>query len=155
MKVTDSDAIKSSEKDLIDAIAGDLDWEAIEHLFKEKHNLVLEDELEYKNGDIVIHNNQIAYKLDFDIKVKLSVLFDRKGECLEVRANDKHEEGETLNGEEKDIGDSETGINHTEQQDETRSDIELLEMEDEEEDAAVLEMAIIIAGMIPDMKKEL
>ena len=67
MKVTDSDAIKNSEKDLIDAIAGELDWEAIEHLFQEKHNLILEDELEYKKGDIVIHNNQIAYKLDFDI----------------------------------------------------------------------------------------
>ena len=47
MKVSDSDMIKTSEKDLIDTIAGELDWNAIENLFKEKHNLILEDELEY------------------------------------------------------------------------------------------------------------
>lgn len=86
MKVTDSDIIQTGEKELIDAITGDLDWEAIEKIFKNKYHLGFQEDIEYKNGDIVVHNNQIAYKLNFDVRISLSVLFDRKGECLTVSA---------------------------------------------------------------------
>ncbi len=86
MKVTDSDVIQMGEKELIDAITGDLDWEAIEKIFKNKYHLGFQEDIEYKNGDIVVHNNQIAYKLNFDVRISLSVLFDRKGECLTVSA---------------------------------------------------------------------
>ncbi|MFZ5571272.1 MAG: hypothetical protein ACOZF0_12750 [Thermodesulfobacteriota bacterium] len=89
MKITDSETIKSSEKELIDAITGDLDWQAIEQLFREKYHLGLQDEIEYRKGDLVVHNEQIAYRLEFDVKVALSVLFDRKGECIEVTAVDR------------------------------------------------------------------
>lgn len=88
MKITDTGLIQNSEKELIDAITGDLNWDVIEQLFKEKYNLGLQDDVEYKKGDIVVYNDQIAYKLDFEVKVTLSVLFDRKGECLEVAALD-------------------------------------------------------------------
>ncbi len=84
MKITDSEVIKNSEAELIDAITGDLDWQAIETILKEKHKLGLQDEVEYREGDLVIHDNQIAYKLDFDVKVTLSVLFDRQGNCLKL-----------------------------------------------------------------------
>ncbi len=90
MKITNSEVIRTGEKELIDAITGDLDWQAIEQLFREKYHLGLQDEVEYKKGDMVVHNNQIAYKLDFEVKVTLSVLFDRRGECLEVTALDRH-----------------------------------------------------------------
>ena len=86
MRITDQKAIKNSEKELIDTITGDLDWGAIERLFKKKYNITLKDDIDYKEGDIVIHNSQIAYRLNFEVKVGFSVLFDRKGECLEVEA---------------------------------------------------------------------
>ena len=86
MKITDAENIESGEKELIDTITGDLNWEVIETVFKEKYRLGLQDDVEYKQGDIVIHNNKIAYKLEFDIKISLSVIFDRTGECLEVTA---------------------------------------------------------------------
>jgi hypothetical protein len=86
VRITDQKAIKNSEKELIDTITGDLDWGAIERLFKEKYNITLKDDIDYKEGDIVIHNSQIAYLLNFEVKVGFSVLFDRKGECLEVEA---------------------------------------------------------------------
>ena len=63
---------------------GDLDWSAIERLLLEKHKFKLQDEVEYRRGDIVVHENAIAYRLDFDVKVSLSVLFNRKGDCLEL-----------------------------------------------------------------------
>jgi hypothetical protein len=152
MKVSDSDVIKTSEKDLIDAIAGELDWEAIENLFKEKHNLILEDELEYKNGDIVIHNSQIAYKLNFDIKVNLSVLFDRNGECLGVNANEKKEGGDTLIKDVKETDNIEEENPPVASQDEEPSDMELSNLEDTKEDESISEIANEVAVMIPDIK---
>lgn len=86
MKITDSDTIKNSEKELIDAITGDLDWSAIETLLRQKHNIGLQDDVEFRNGDITVFDSQIAYKLDFDVKITLTVVFDRKGNCLKLSA---------------------------------------------------------------------
>ena len=135
MKISDSDKIKTSEKDLIDAIAGEIDWEAIEDLFREKHHLTLEDELEYKDGDIVIHDNKIAYKLNFDIKVKLSVLFDRTGECLGVSTNAKERNVEIS-------GDVEKGVD--------MPDAAMNEDANEDEDDSFSDLANEVAVMIPD-----
>lgn len=92
MKITDSDTIKNSEKELIDSITGDLDWSAIETLLREKHNIGLQDDVDFKNGDITVFDNQIAYKLDFDVKITLTVVFDRKGNCLKLSAAGDEEE---------------------------------------------------------------
>lgn len=64
---------------MINAITGNIDRGNIEEIFKDKFNLGLRDHLEYKQGDIVIYDNQIAYKLDFEVKVAVSVLCDRSG----------------------------------------------------------------------------
>ncbi len=84
MKITDSEVIKNGEQELIDAITGDLDWGAIEDILLKEHKLGLQEDIEYKNGDIIAYNNQIAYKLKFDVKVSLSVLLNRMGEYLSV-----------------------------------------------------------------------
>jgi hypothetical protein len=84
MKITGGDVIKNGERDLMDAITADLDWGAVEGIFRERHNLNLEEDIEYKKGDIVVHKNEIAYRLDFLAKVTLSVLLDRDGNYLSV-----------------------------------------------------------------------
>ena len=81
-KITDSEVIKSGERELLDIIIGDLDWEAIEKIVKERHQLRIQDDVEFKQGDIVVYNNTVAYKLDFDVKVTLTLLFDRDGNYL-------------------------------------------------------------------------
>ncbi|MFO7886295.1 MAG: hypothetical protein R6U68_15880 [Desulfobacteraceae bacterium] len=86
MKITDSEKIRSSEKEFIDFINAELDWEAIEKMLLEKHHFMLQEEVDYKNGDLVVYRDKIAYQLDFDVKVSLSVIFDRDGECLELSA---------------------------------------------------------------------
>ncbi len=82
LKITDSEVIKSGERELLDIIIGDLDWEAIEKIVKEKHQLRIQDDVEFRQGDIVVYDNAVAYKLDFDVKVTLTVLFDRDGNYL-------------------------------------------------------------------------
>jgi hypothetical protein len=84
MKLTSPKTIQDGEKEFIDSINAELDWAAIEKILFEKHNLTLHEEIEYKNGDLLVYKDQIAYKFDFEIKVPLSVIFNREGECLEL-----------------------------------------------------------------------
>ena len=42
----------------------------------------LQDEAAYQQGDIVVYNNKAAYKLNFDVKMTVSVVLDRSGEFL-------------------------------------------------------------------------
>ncbi|MBW2345848.1 MAG: hypothetical protein JRF53_18000 [Deltaproteobacteria bacterium] len=92
MKISNSEVIKSGEQDLIDAISGDLDWGVIEEIFRRDHKLGIGEDVEYKKGDIVVHNNQVAYRLEFDVKIILSVLLDRGGNYVSVTSpGDAHE----------------------------------------------------------------
>jgi hypothetical protein len=87
MKITDSEVIKNAEKELIDAINADLDWGVIEETFKKEHKLGIEEDVEYKTGDIVVFDKQIAYKLEFEVKVMLSVLLDRDGNYISIKSS--------------------------------------------------------------------
>ena len=84
MKLTDPETIQESEKEFIDTINAELDWEAIEKMLLEKHSFTLQEEIDYKEGDLIVYKDKIAYKFDFEIKVPLSVIFNREGECLEI-----------------------------------------------------------------------
>jgi hypothetical protein len=84
MKLTDPKSIQESERELIDTINAEIDWGVIEKLLAEKQLFSLQDQVDYKNGDLVVYDNQIAYKLDFEIKMPLSVIFNRQGECLDI-----------------------------------------------------------------------
>jgi hypothetical protein len=100
MKITDAEIIRSGEKDLIDAITADLDWAVIEELFQKEHNLGIEEDIEYKRGDIVVANNKIAYKLEFEVKVNLSILLDRNGDYISVSIAGEEKESSFDNNEE-------------------------------------------------------
>jgi hypothetical protein len=97
MKITNADVIKSGEKDLIDSITADLDWRAIEDIFLTEHNLGIDEDIEYKRGDIIAYENQVAYKLEFTVKVNLSVLINRDGEYLSVDISEKRDHQAPVN----------------------------------------------------------
>ncbi len=92
MKLTPPDSIKESEKEFIDTINAELDWEAIEHLIQERHNFILQDEVDYKHGDLTIYNNEIAYRFEFEVKVPIALICDRKGECLSISSSRQEQE---------------------------------------------------------------
>ena len=103
MKITDTQVIKSGEKELIDAITADLDWGAIEDVFQEEHGLGIDEEVEYKKGDLVVHEGSIAYQLDFEVKMTISVLLDRKGNYISVAPSmgaqkDRKKEAQKISG---------------------------------------------------------
>ncbi|MEX1299595.1 MAG: hypothetical protein AB1Z81_11380 [Desulfotignum sp.] len=84
MKLTDPRAIDKSGKELIDAIRMSVDWDVIRQLITKKHLDGPANRLEYRNGDLVVHDNRIAYLLDFEFQVPLSIVFNRDGDCLEI-----------------------------------------------------------------------
>lgn len=84
MKLTNPESIQESEKEFIDTINAELDWDVIEQMLLDKHNFAVQDDIEYKDGNLIVYNNEIAYKFDFQVKVPLSVIFNRGGECLSM-----------------------------------------------------------------------
>ena len=81
MKITDPDIIKNGEKDLIDAIKEDLDLEAIKEILKHQ---IAQTVLSAKGGQIIVHDNQIAFQMDFDLNLSGSLIFDRDGNYIPV-----------------------------------------------------------------------
>ncbi len=79
MKITDPEVIRNGEKDLIDAVKEDLDMEAVRDIIKGR---LTADALTSKGGQIVVHDNQVAFRLDFEINLSGSLLFDRQGNYL-------------------------------------------------------------------------
>jgi len=92
MKFINSENIKENEKKFIETINAALDWEAIGKMLMEKHNFTLQEKIECENGDLVVCNDMIAYKFDFEIKVPLSVMVNRQGECLDILTAGKEDE---------------------------------------------------------------
>jgi len=82
VKLTDTQLIKAKEKELIRSITKDLDWRMIRNIYREKHQLELGDSVTYRHGDMIVRNNDIAYQLEFEIKVSLNVVLDRAGNYL-------------------------------------------------------------------------
>ena len=92
MKITEKETIQNGEVEFVESLVGELDWSIIETILKERYNLELHDDVEYSNGDFVVHDNQVAYKLNFDVRLTLSLVFGRDGECLDVIASGSAEE---------------------------------------------------------------
>jgi len=81
MKITDPQVIEDGEKDLINAVQEDLDLDAVKQILKDRMGA---STLSSKGGQIVVHNNKIAFRLDFDINLSGSLLFDREGNYIDT-----------------------------------------------------------------------
>lgn len=89
MKITDPDIIKNGEKDLIEAIKDDLDPDTIQKIMQDKMN---PKAISSKGGEIIVHDNQIAFRLDFTIEIEGSVMFDREGNYISESQSDADED---------------------------------------------------------------
>ncbi len=85
MKITDSQVIRDGEKELINAVKDEIDPEKIRELIAHKLSA---GSLKAKDGQIVIHNNQIAFRLDFEMQFSGSILLDREGNLLSDEADE-------------------------------------------------------------------
>ncbi|WP_139786758.1 hypothetical protein [Desulfamplus magnetovallimortis] len=103
MKVTHPDVIKTGEKDLIDSIKEDLDWDAIRVLVAEG---VRKTTFRSNGGEIVVHEGEIAFKIDVEVRTSVSLFFDRQGNYIKMKEIDASEEGGGKTEAGADINDS-------------------------------------------------
>ncbi|MEX1302128.1 MAG: hypothetical protein AB1Z16_08185 [Desulfotignum sp.] len=81
MKITDPQVIQTGEKKLIDAVQHHLDLETVKTILMDR---MAKTSFESRGGQIVVHDNQIAFRLDFDLKLNGSLLFDRQGNYIDA-----------------------------------------------------------------------
>ncbi len=79
MKITDPDIIRTGEKDLINAVKDDLDWDAVTKIIKNRINTKA---FESKGGEIIVLNGQIAFRIDLELKMNINLMFDRDGNYI-------------------------------------------------------------------------
>lgn len=91
MKITDPDVIKNGEKDLIDAVRDDLDLIAVKEVLQKRIKAAA---LSSTGGEIIVHNNEIAFRLDFDLNLSGSLMFDRQGNYIPELGDDAESEPE-------------------------------------------------------------
>ena len=89
MKVTNSDCIIKSEKRFISELRRGFDLRSIRKIFKQRYNLNILKAIVTRQGDIIVFNKQVAYKLYFKAMVPLSIVFDRKGNHLALAPVDE------------------------------------------------------------------
>jgi hypothetical protein len=79
MKITDPQVIQNGEKNLIAAVQKNLDLETVRLILKDR---IADTSFISKGGQIVVHDNQIAFRLDFDLNLSGCLLFDRQGNYI-------------------------------------------------------------------------
>jgi hypothetical protein len=79
MKITDPDIIKNGEKLLIESLTNDLNLETVREIIKDKLSV---SSISPKGGKLVVHNNQIAFRMDFGLLLSGSLIFDRQGNYI-------------------------------------------------------------------------
>ncbi|MGD8993215.1 MAG: hypothetical protein PVI00_17285 [Desulfobacterales bacterium] len=76
----DSHTVEDAKRGLINQLKLKLDHTDIETVCREQYGIKSIKGYEYKDGDIVIDNNQVAFKLDFEVRFPISILVNDGGD---------------------------------------------------------------------------
>ena len=74
--------IGDSIRELIEKIKSNIDLEQVRAVCKEQHGIETVENIDFEKRDIVNYKGKIAFKLDLKISFDLSILIDRKGNCI-------------------------------------------------------------------------
>jgi len=74
MPIVDPKVIKSGENKLFSSLLASFGKFQIEKLFQDTHDLLLKGQVQFKEGKMVVYNNQIAYQLYFRSAAKVAKL---------------------------------------------------------------------------------
>ena len=83
----DSNAAKSNMidvavLDLIKKVKSSIPIEQVQARCKQQPDIDKIAKVDFEQGDLVTHNDQVAFKLDYKISYKLCLLLDRKGNLI-------------------------------------------------------------------------
>lgn len=80
MKILDSELIKKEENSLLTAMNASFDSRDIQKAFEDQHHIELTGTTILKDSDIVIYNDDVAFKFGFDTTVTFSIMINRDGD---------------------------------------------------------------------------
>ena len=80
MRITDPEIIKTGEMDLINSVKDDLDWDVVKSIIKNRLNIKAFDS---NGGEIVVVDGKIAFRIDLELKMSVSLMFDRDGNYID------------------------------------------------------------------------
>jgi histidyl-tRNA synthetase len=78
----DKTDLKMAVIDLIEKVKSNIQLDQVKAICKNQHGIEKIDKIDCIDGDIVTHNDQVAFKLDFKISYNLSLLLDRNGNFI-------------------------------------------------------------------------
>ena len=75
-----------SRKDaFLKELSKSVDWGGVMNKLRKKYNMIVQDDVTYIGGDLVSHEDKIFCQLDVDVKIRLSVICDKSGNCLKLK----------------------------------------------------------------------
>ena len=81
-KSVNPDKIEAAVVNLINQVKSDIRMDQVKARCKQQPDVEKIAQVDFVQGDIISHNDQIAFKLDYKISYKLSILLDRNGNLI-------------------------------------------------------------------------
>ncbi len=81
-KIANPDIISTAKQELIDRIKQAIDIQGVRRILEFQHNMEIGENIEVSGGDVMVYNNQLVYRMDFEVLFSLSVLFDNEGNYI-------------------------------------------------------------------------
>ena len=79
MKITDQKAMQSGEKAFFNAVKDHLDWNAIREVVTKN---MKQCAIESKGGELIFHENNVAFKINLHCAMDVSITVDRNGNLI-------------------------------------------------------------------------
>ena len=92
MRLVDKSIITKAEGIFYNSMSSVLDQANILKLFKENYNIRLSGGAQFQDMDLVVFNDNVAFRFDYTATAYFSILMDRNGEFLEMEENTKQSE---------------------------------------------------------------
>ena len=76
----DTQTVEEAKREVINQLKSKINQACIEAVCREQYGVDTIEGYEYKNGDIVIDNDQVAFRLDFEVRFPVSFLINNVGD---------------------------------------------------------------------------
>ena len=77
----DTQTVEEAKREVINQLKPKINQACVEAVCREQYGIETITGYECKNGDIVIDNDHVAFKLDFEVRFPVSILINN-GRCL-------------------------------------------------------------------------
>ena len=76
----DTQTVEEAKHEVINQLKSKINQACLEAVCREQYGIETIEGYECKNGDIVIDNDQVAFKLDFEVRFPISILINNGGD---------------------------------------------------------------------------